>query len=190
MNTTTLAWYCARTKPKHEHIAAASVRQKLGLEVFYPRLRLERVTQRGVVHVVEALFPCYIFVRCVLARSMNEVQYSVGVSTLVHFSTLIPTVPDEIIEELQRYFEGEEPLSVANPLLPGTEVVLAKGAFAGMRAVVLRTLPARQRVRVLLDVLGRQTPVEVDRRDIALEKNVVTSCIPLLVATHKETPRV
>ena len=61
-----LAWYCARTKPKHEHIAAANVRQNLGLEVFHPRLRMERATQRGVMRVVEPLFPCYIFIRCVL----------------------------------------------------------------------------------------------------------------------------
>ena len=39
------AWYCARTKPKHEHIAAANIITKLGLEVFNPRLRMERPTQ-------------------------------------------------------------------------------------------------------------------------------------------------
>ncbi len=42
------AWYCARTKPKHEHIAAANLLKNLGLEVFNPRLRVERATQRGL----------------------------------------------------------------------------------------------------------------------------------------------
>ena len=57
-------WYCARTQPKHEHIAAAGVARKLDLEVFHPRLRIEKATRRGVVRFVEPLFPCYIFVRC------------------------------------------------------------------------------------------------------------------------------
>src|SRR6266536_1508852 len=29
------AWYCARTKPKHEHIVAAGLKRNLGLEVFH-----------------------------------------------------------------------------------------------------------------------------------------------------------
>ena len=63
MEMTDFAWYCARTKPKHEHIAAANVRRNLGLEVFHPRLRIERTTRRGLVRNVETLFPCYIFIR-------------------------------------------------------------------------------------------------------------------------------
>ena len=50
------AWYCVRTQPKHEHIAAASLGRNLGLEVFHPRLRLERATRRGQMRVIEPLF--------------------------------------------------------------------------------------------------------------------------------------
>ena len=69
-----LAWYCARTKPKHEQIAAANVRKRLNLEVFHPQLRIERATRRGVVRVIEPLFPGYIFVRCAIEEKLNEIQ--------------------------------------------------------------------------------------------------------------------
>ena len=91
-----LAWYCARTQPKHEHIAAANLNKKLGLEVFHPRLRLERATRRGAVKVIEPLFPCYIFVRCDLEQRLDEIRYVNGISSLVHFGHRIPTVPDEV----------------------------------------------------------------------------------------------
>src|ERR1035441_10334880 len=69
----TLAWYCARTKPKHEHIAAATLRRDLGLEVFNPRLRSERATFRGVIkRVTDPLFPCYIFIRCAPTSSRSS----------------------------------------------------------------------------------------------------------------------
>src|SRR5262245_29489064 len=55
------AWYCARTKPKHEHIASANLQRHAGLEVFCPRLRVEKSTRRGIVRVSEPLFPNYIF---------------------------------------------------------------------------------------------------------------------------------
>jgi transcriptional antiterminator RfaH len=180
MQTLDLAWYCARTKPKHEHIAAANVRRNLGLEVFHPRLRMERATRRGVVRVVEPLFPCYIFVRCAIEKALNDIRYANGVSSMVHFADRIPSVSDSVIEDLQQCFSTEEPILVEEQIVPGAEVVLAGGAFAGMQACVLRVMPSRQRVQVLLDILGRPTEVEVDRRSVSLEKNTVADLLPFL----------
>jgi transcriptional antiterminator RfaH len=182
MQTQIPAWYCARTKPKHEHIAAANLRKNLNLEVFHPRLRIERATQRGVVRVVEPLFPCYIFVRCVVEEKMNEIRHSNGINSLVHFGDRIPKVADSIIEELQECFDAEEPMTVENRLSPGDEVSVADGAFAGMSAFVLRNMPARKRVQVLLDILGRPTPVEVDRNSLVLARNSLADLAPILAA--------
>src|SRR5215471_1605047 len=101
------AWYCARTKPKHEHIAAANVNRQLGLDVFNPRLRVERSTSRGLVRVLEPLFPCYIFLRCDSA-AWNDVRYVTGVSSLVHFGGRVAAVPDPVIEALTECFEASE----------------------------------------------------------------------------------
>ena len=184
MQTEQLAWYCARTKPKHEHIAAANVRKHLNLGVFHPRLQVERATRRGVVRVIEPLFPCYIFVRCVIEKNLNEIKHTEGISSLVHFGHRIPTVADSVIEELQECFEAEEPMTVQDHLSPGDEVIVGDGAFAGMRAFVLRVMPARKRVQVLLDILGESTPVEVDRSSVVLEKNTLADWVPVLAATH------
>lgn len=181
MQTDGLAWYCARTKPKHEHIAAASVSRNLGLEVFQPRLRAERMTQRGIMHVVEPLFPCYIFVHCVLDQWINAIQYTTGVSSLVRFGDRIPPVPDSVVNGLRECFETGEPMMTAvDRLSNGARVMLTDGAFAGMSALVLRALPARNRVQVLLDILGRATPVEVDRSSVVLEKDDMADRMPLL----------
>jgi len=176
------AWYCARTKPKREHIAAANLRRNLNLEVFLPRLRIERATQRGVVRIIEPLFPCYVFIRCVLDEIINEIKHTNGISTLVHFGLEIPKVADSIIEELQKCFEAEEPMTVENHLSPGDEVEVADGAFAGMSAQVLRNLPARQRVQILLDILGRFTPVEVGRNSVVPAKNSLAHLAPIFAA--------
>jgi len=179
-----IAWYCARTKPKHEHIAAANVRKRLNLEVFHPQLRIERATRRGVVRVIEPLFPGYIFVRCAIEEKLNEIQRTNGISSLVHFGNRIPTVEDSVIGELQECFEAESPMALNDCLAPGDEVLVGDGAFAGMRAFVLRVLPARQRVQVLLDILGGPTPVEVDRGSVVLERNTVADRAPILAFAH------
>jgi transcriptional antiterminator RfaH len=173
------AWYCARTKPKHEHIAAGNLVKHLGLEVFNPRLRMERATRRGLVRSIEPLFPCYVFVHCA-PEAWNEIRFVSGISTLVHFGDRIPTIPEPVITDLKRCFDAEEPLLVEDPLLPGAEVSIAEGPFRGLQAIVLKCLPARERVQILLDMLGRPTVVEVDRRFVTLENRNIAHAMPSL----------
>jgi transcriptional antiterminator RfaH len=174
------AWYCARTQPKHEHIAAANVSRRLGLEVFHPRLRLERATRRGTVRVIEPLFPGYLFVRCCLAEKLDEIRHTNGISSLVHFGLQIPSVPDETVEELRRCFESEEPMAVEDRLLVGSEVVVAEGALLGSRGIVVRVLPAKRRVQILLEFLGRTTLTEVERKSVTVEDRSMADLMPAL----------
>jgi len=185
MQTGYPAWYCARTKPKHEHLAAAHLRKNLNLEVFHPQLRVERATQRGVMQVLEPLFPCYVFVRCVLDEYLDEIQYANGIHSLVHFGHRIPPVADSIVEELQECFEAEDTMTVPDRISPGDEITIGEGAFAGMHAYVLRLMPARKRVQVLLEVLGGPTPVEVDRCSVVLVKNTLAELAPILAAPFR-----
>jgi transcriptional antiterminator RfaH len=175
-----LAWYCARTKPKHEHIVAAGLKRNLGLEVFHPRLRIERATKRGMARIVEPLFPCYVFVRCNIDECLDGVRYVNGVSSLVHFGQRIPTVPDSVVEELKQCFELEELMDVEDRITPGMEVTVSEGAFLGVSGIVLRVLPAKQRVQILLDFLGRTTLAEVDRKALIMENRSVADMMPSL----------
>jgi transcriptional antiterminator RfaH len=177
-----LAWYCARTKPKHEHIAAANIAKMLDLEVFHPRLRVERATRRGMMRVVEPLFPCYIFVRCVLEKRLHDIRHVTGISSLVHFGHRIPAVPDAAIDELKQCFETEEPMAMEDGVKAGAEVTIVEGAFMSFSGMVVRTLAAGQRVQILLDFLGRITVTEVDRKSLKVENRAVADLLPLLAA--------
>ena len=178
-----LAWYCARTKPKHEHIAAATLRRDLGLEVFNPRLRSERATFRGVIkRVSDPLFPCYIFVRCALEERLDQIRHTSGISSIVSFGGRIPEVPEPVIQELRACFGTEESLDVDTCPCPGDGVTVTSGAFFGMQAVVLRAWPAKRRVEILLEILGRQTPMEVDYNLLTVERRSVAAFVPVLAA--------
>ncbi len=179
-HTRSMAWYCARTHPKHEHIAAGGLRRRVGLEVFSPRLRMERATKRGVVNVIEPLFPCYVFVRCNLAEKLDAIRYVTGVSSLVHFGQKIPSVPDDVVDELRQCFESDEPMAVENQFRPGTEVTVAEGAFLGSRGIVVNVLPAKQRVQILLEFLGRTTVAEVDGKSLTVEDRRMADVLPAL----------
>ena len=58
-------WFCLKTKPKHEHLAATALRRQLQIPCFSPRLRFRKATRRGAVWFVEAMFPGYLFAQFV-----------------------------------------------------------------------------------------------------------------------------
>lgn len=162
MESDSPAWYCVRSRQKQEHIAAANLRQLEGVAVFNPRLRFRRATQRGPVWFTEPLFPSYLFARFPLRAKLNEVRHTSGVSSVVHFAERVPAIPDEVISELQTLFGQEETIVQDPEVQPGQEIRVASGAFQGLIGIVRQVLPAAQRVRVLLEILGRETSVELD----------------------------
>jgi transcriptional antiterminator RfaH len=156
-------WYCIRSQPRHEHIAAANLRRNHELEVFNPRIRFKRATRRGPVWVTEPLFPRYLFARFELSVMLPKVQHAFGVAGVVRFGPFWPAVSDSVIRELLSVVGEEETRVIEDTLQAGGEVQILGGAFDGFRAIVTRVMPARNRVAVLLDFLGRQTVVELDR---------------------------
>lgn len=156
------------------------LRKNLSLEVFHPRLMLERACRNGPRKVIEPLFPGYIFVRFNLSKCLQGIRYSTGISSLVHFGERIPSVPDNVIEELQKCFDMDDPMVVEDYLIAGAEVIIAHGPFQGFQAMVIRLMPARQRVQVLVDFLGRMTVAEVDRRSVTVETRRMADMMPEL----------
>src|SRR6266581_2044813 len=95
------AWFCVRTQPKHEHIAAAHLKKEAEIEVYLPRIRFKRSTRQGPVWFTEALFPNYLFARFDLAGCLRKVHHTRGVRGVVHFGEQWPAVPAVAIEELR-----------------------------------------------------------------------------------------
>lgn len=155
-------WFCVRSHPKREHIAAAHLRALPEVEVFCPRLKIKKATRRGLVTFVESLFPNYLFARFDSKLLLDKVKHSPSVSTIVHFGNKLPMVPDEVILELRSGFPDDEIIDCDRHVEPGDEVVIGEGPFAGMKATVLRVMTPFQRVEVLLEMLGRVTPVIIN----------------------------
>jgi transcriptional antiterminator RfaH len=166
-------WLCLRSQPKHEHIAAKHLRQMVeGIEVFCPRLRIRRQTRRGAAWFVQALFPGYLFARFDPRQSMLHVRAVPGVQTVVSFGTRVPCIPPETIAELRNHFDTEEFREVVEEIESGDEVAIAGGPFHGLTAAVINVRSPSGRVQVLLEMLGRCTPVELPREQLIVNKPV------------------
>jgi len=174
------AWFCIRTQLKHEHIAAAHLRAIPSVEAFNPQLRLLRSTRLGRRWRTESLFPNYIFARFVLESFLEKVSHTPGVKFVLRFGKRMPKVPDEVIENLRQELAELKTQTLTDTPTEGQEIEINEGPFAGTTAVVAQVMPGKERARVLIDVMGRLVPAELNlglvlfnRRDaaqIALEK--------------------
>ena len=159
-------WYCLQAKHKHEHIAAAHLREVKGVTVFCPRVRYKRETRTRVSWVTEGLFPGYLFAQFELTKMHRVVSYTPGVRGIVRFANRYPTIEGVIIDQLREHV-GEKEIRIINyEPSQGDNVKIGEGAFAGLEAVVTQILPARARVRVLMDFLGRKVEMELERSSV------------------------
>jgi Transcription termination factor nusG len=85
-------WFCLKAQPKREHLAATAVRRQFHIECFSPRLRFRKMTRRGRVWFVEAMFPGYLFAKFVYAEQHRAVESSHGIRGIVHFGDRLSDV--------------------------------------------------------------------------------------------------
>lgn len=154
-------WYCLRTQPKHEHIAAVQLRRSMGIEVFGPRVRIQKNTRTGLKWFVESLFPNYLFARFSLRAHHAQVRYSPGISGLIHFGDRFATVSDSAIAELVAFIGPDEMRTVTYQIATGDDVEIVAGPLQGQHGIVTGIQSAKERVRILLEFLGQTREIEV-----------------------------
>jgi transcription antitermination factor NusG len=160
------SWFCLRAQPKREHIAAACLRQITNVEVFCPRLRFRKVTSRGPVWFIEAMFPGYLFARFDYVNCNRLIRQSPGVSGFVQFGERLALLPVALINDIKRQTAGDEVVEINPALEPGHTVQVARGPFTGLEAVVSRLIPARDRVEILIEWMGRNLYAEANADDL------------------------
>jgi transcriptional antiterminator RfaH len=153
-------WYCVKTQPKRESIAYGALAALPDIEAFFPRVRYQRTLARGPRTVVEALFPGYLFVRFAPARRIRAVRYARGVSYIVRQGREFAPVPEEIIRALRALATTQVMELPPEPWKLGEQVRVISGIFRGASGKVAGLVPARQRVQILLELLGQENRVE------------------------------
>jgi transcriptional antiterminator RfaH len=119
------------------------------------------MTRRGPVWFVEAMFPGYLFAKFIYSTQHRAVESSHGIRGIVHFGDRLATLPENIVAELQSRMGAEQVMSLDCSIKIGQSVEVIEGPFQGLEVVVTHLLPAKDRIRVLFEFLGRSVEMEV-----------------------------
>ena len=160
-------WFCLRSQTKREHIAAALLGAIEGIEVFCPRIRVYKKTKLGKKPYTEALFPSYLFAKFNAQQHYRQVIHTPGVTGIIGTGRK-RLIAEEVIQDLQNSLPQTILESPDPSLEVGAQVEIIEGGLKGLRGTVLAQLPAKKRVQVLLDFLGREIKVLTDYTSIFL----------------------
>jgi transcriptional antiterminator NusG len=161
-------WYVVRTVPGYEESVRRALLQRIRQQHVEDRfgdvlVPTEAVveTRRGKRHVARRVrMPGYLFVEMEMdeqlwwvVRGTRKVIGFVGDRTPLE-------VPETQIREIREAIVAEPKPSVRFEV--GAVVRVLEGPFASYTGEVVEAHPAKQRVKVLIPVFGRPTPVELD----------------------------
>ena len=163
-------WYVVHTYSGHEERAKKNLEQRLKLmdseneigEVVVPTE--EEVEVRGGHRrtVAKKILPGYVLVQMKMSdQSWNIVRNTPGVTGFVSSGNKPVPLPDTEVSQILKRMEAEAPRVKVGFKL-GQSIRVTDGPFTDFVGVVDEIVPAKGKVKVLLSLFGRETPVEVD----------------------------
>lgn len=161
-------WYVVQSRPHSESKAVWHLNRQ-GFETYLPRYRRRRRHARRIEHVASPLFPRYLFVAVEMATQRWQVIHSTsGVARLVCSGDTPTAVACSIVNGLKSREDGDGFVQLARKpqFVPGQSVCILDGIF-GARLGLFEGMADRERVAVLLELLGRKVRVVLDEFSIA-----------------------
>jgi transcription termination/antitermination protein NusG len=166
-------WYVVHTYSGFEHKAKAAleervrslhVERKIG-EIVVPTERVQELGKGGQRKVSSRkFFPGYIFVNMVLDdETWHVIKETPKITGFVGHATMPPEVPASEVEAIKTQME-EGALRPKPKVLfeVGEAIKVVDGPFQDFNGTVEEVKPEKGKVRVLISIFGRATPVELD----------------------------
>lgn len=168
-------WYIVHTYSGHEEKVSKSLMQRvqtLGFEsrifeVIVPTRNTIKVSQGKKETVKERIFPGYVLVRMILDdESWLLVRTTQGVTSFVGAGNKPTPISEKEVEAIQKFMKMEEPLYKA-AFSVSEAVKITDGPFADFLGTISEIDDKKGKLKVLVSIFGRETPVELDFLQVA-----------------------
>ncbi|HEX7041973.1 MAG TPA: transcription termination/antitermination protein NusG [Patescibacteria group bacterium] len=163
-------WYIVHTYAGHENKVAKTLRQRaetMGFEnhifdIIVPTREVTKVNSGKKTQIQEKIFPGYVIVRMVLTdESWILVRTTPGVTAFIGAGNKPTPISQKEVEAIQKFMKLDEPLYKAS-FVVGEAVKIVDGPFSDFLGTIDSIDETKGKLRVLVSIFGRETPVELD----------------------------
>ena len=168
-------WYVVHTYSGHENKVAANLRQRIEtqklthkiFDIVVPTRNVVKVSHGKKEEIKEKIFPGYILVKMILADdSWLAVRTTQGVTAFVGAGNKPTPISDREVEAIRKFMAMEAPKYKAS-FSVSEAVKIVDGPFADFLGTIDSIDEEKGKVKVLVSIFGRETPVELDFLQIA-----------------------
>jgi transcriptional antiterminator NusG len=168
-------WFIVHTYSGHENKVAKSLHQRvqtLGFEdrifdIIVPTRNTIKVQGGKKESVKEKIFPGYVLVRMILDdETWLLVRTTQGITSFIGASNKPTPISEKEVEAIQKFMRLEQPL-YKTAFTKGEAVKIVDGPFSDFLGTVDEIDEARGKLKVLVSIFGRETPVELDFLQVA-----------------------
>ena len=168
-------WYIVHTYSGHENKVATTLMQRVKsmgfdariLDVLVPTKEIVKVRGGKKETVKEKIFAGYIFVKMLLDdESWLLVRTTPGVTSFVGTQNKPTPVRDDEVEAIVKFVEMKEPV-FKSAFSGGEAVKITDGPFSDFLGTIESIDESKGKLRVLVSIFGRETPVELDFLQVA-----------------------
>lgn len=160
-------WYVVQTRSHAESKACAHLRRQ-GFSIYLPCYLKQRRHARRIEMVRAPLFPSYLFVSIDIAtQRWRSIDSTIGVTKLVRDCDRPAPVPQYVIDALRRREDanGLVQLDRRPRFSPGDKIRVVGGALCDHYGLY-EGMSSRERVAILLELLGRKVRVVLDNEAV------------------------
>lgn len=163
-------WYVVHTYAGHEEKVKNTLKQRvdsMGLEkkilkIIIPTAKKIEIRSGKKQEIDERLFPGYLLIRMVLSDdSWLAVRTTPGITSFVGVGNKPTSLPDKEVQAILKFMKMEAP-KFKTKFSVGEAVKIIDGPFAEFLGTVDEIDQKRGKVKVLVSIFGRETPVELD----------------------------
>lgn len=163
------SWVVARNKPNQDKIALINL-ERQNFEFFQPTFKTMSRVQNKFKEIIKPVFPGYIFISINLEeKNWHKINNTRGISRIIVFGNEIPLIHCELIKELQHRFSLNSSPKAVDPFEIGVNAEITNGPFAQLIGKI-DEIDADQRIWILLDILGNQTRVSINRLSLNINR--------------------
>jgi len=163
-------WYVLHTYSGYEENVSQNLRQRIEsmdmedkiFQVLVPKEKKIKIHNGKRKVVEEKIFPGYVLVEMVVTDdSWYAVRNTPNVTGFIGTGTVPTPISEEEIKGLQKRMGVEEPKFKID-VTPDTPVRIVDGPFKNLDGKVTEVDQERGKIKVLISMFGRETPVELD----------------------------
>ena len=163
-------WYVLHTYSGYEDSVVSSLKQRIEsmgmddkiFDVMVPKEKRIKIREGKRTTVEEKIFPGYVLVNMIVTDdSWYVVRNTPNVTGFVGAGTVPTPISDEEIKTIQKRMGMEEP-KYKIEFAVGDLVRITDGPFKDYEGKVSEIDEAKGKIKVLVSIFGRETPVELD----------------------------